>query len=133
MSMNLIDKCVFKFCNWKIVDNLQFNNNWNNIQQFSIAFIVWIIGKFIDVHMQHFEDWPLVHCHNFGQMLSYFKKANFFSTSMSYLACKPISSWSKLLYSYLWPLHWKMKQDLCPNERVTVQMEKKVSQPSRVS
>ena len=43
---------------------------------------------------------------------------------MSYLACKPISSCSELLYSHLWPLHCEMKQDLCPNERVTVQMEK---------
>ena len=60
MSMNLIDKYVFVFCIWKIVDNLQFNNNWNNVQQFSIEFSVWIIGKFIDVQMQYFEDWLMV-------------------------------------------------------------------------
>ena len=125
MSINLIDKCVFKFCNGNIVDNLQFNDNWNNVQQFCIVFIVGNIGKFIDVHMKHFENWPLVHCHNFGQMWSYFKKDIFFSKSMDYLACKPISSWSKVLYSYLWPLQRKNKHDLCLNERVTVQMEKK--------
>ena len=51
------------------------------------------------------------------------RKLIFSSTSMSYLACKPISSWSKVLYSYLWPLQRKNKHDLCLNERVTVQME----------
>ena len=43
-------------CYWMIVDSLQFNNNWDNVQQFCIPFIVYIMEKLIDVHMQHFEN-----------------------------------------------------------------------------